>query len=117
MVHPLIEAILAPQLHVAVVKRVGDHAIVADLVPGVPVASKLSLRAQRRGLLVERVVVNGQAERVDAPAPEGAAAVAGGDVGRRQVAGQRRRDRGSGRSCRDGTGQDWDQCQEGDQSQ
>ena len=56
-VHPLVQAVLAPELDVAVVVGVRDDAVVADLAPGVGVARELGLRGDRVLRLVDVVAV------------------------------------------------------------
>ena len=89
-VGPLVAAVLAPELRVAVVEGVGHHVVVAHLVPGVVAAGQLRLLGLRRRLLVDPVAVRGQAEAVHAPAAEDAASVRRVDRDVGVVAGQRR---------------------------
>jgi hypothetical protein len=75
-VHPLLEAILAPELRVAVVEGGGDDVVVADLVLRVGAAPELGLLRARIGGLVELVAKRRQPAPSDAPRAEAAAAVA-----------------------------------------
>ena len=96
-VYPLIGTGLAPELDVAAVVSVGDQVVVAELVPGIRRAGELGLMRLGRGRRVDRVGVGRKAEAIDAPSPECAAAVAGGEVGNAPIGGQRRRAGAEGR--------------------
>jgi len=51
VIDPLVAAVMAPQLRVAVVERGGDDVVVADLMPGVGAAAQLGPAGLRRALL------------------------------------------------------------------
>jgi hypothetical protein len=93
-VDPLVRAGLAPEPHVAAGVRGGHDLVVAELVPGVASAAQLRLARARVAIGVELVAVGGQAEPVDEPAPEDAAALGGADVDAGALGGERCRARG-----------------------
>ena len=69
-VGPLREPVLAPELRVAIVVGHPLDVVVAELVLGLGGARELGLLGDRVGRLIECVVVEGQPELIDAPAPE-----------------------------------------------
>ena len=90
-VDPLVHAVLAPELRVAVVVGVGDHVVVAELGPGVGwIGHVLELGAARARVarLVDPVAVRREAPAVLHPAAEDAAPVA--RAGRLRGCGERR---------------------------
>src|SRR6202011_4667897 len=76
VVSPLVEAVLAPELRVAVVRAVGHDVVVADLAPRVDVPGELGLWRNRARQRIDFVAVGGQLVRVDGPLSEAAAPVA-----------------------------------------
>ena len=79
-IQPLRDPVLAPDLDVAVVVGAGHDAVIAHLTPGVGLSRQLRLLRPRIGLLVDGVVVGGQAKAIDLPAPKDIAPVGRSDV-------------------------------------